>query len=103
MYALQLGSAKTLQMSGTPVSLPKVVNLVTGWNWLPCPYQSPALLGGQQSRPTFGYAQGDQYKSQAAFAEYYEGYGWYGTLTTLQPGQGYKLKISGSGPAAFQP
>ena len=38
---------------------------------------------------------GDQLKSQQAFTEYWgPDIGWFGTLTTLEPGQGYTLKAA---------
>lgn len=36
--------------------------------------------------------EGDIIKSQRAFANYYDGYGWYGSLTRLYPGEGLKYK-----------
>ena len=60
------------------------------WTWLSYPLQSPAAVADALQ---YNAQQGDQIKSQQAFAEYYEGYGWFGT-TTLEPGQGYKLKAA---------
>jgi hypothetical protein len=99
MYAVKASSSKTLTVTGTPTALPKAIILADGWNFLPCPYSSVVPLAGHV--PTFSYAQGDAYKSQLQFAEYYSGYGWFGTLTTLQPGLGYKAKVRGGGPACF--
>ena len=44
---------------------------------------------------------GDIAKSQTAFYEYYEGYGWFGTLSQISPGLGYKVKTSAGGQAVF--
>jgi len=98
-YALRLGAASTLTLSGVPTSLPKTILLSAGWAWVPCPYQTsvPIAVGA----PLFGFEQGDQFKSQSSFSEYYAGYGWFGTLTLLEPGAGYRVKISSSGSATY--
>ena len=62
---------------------------------MPLPKHGPSSGG----RPhTFGYANGDQLH----FSEYYDGYGWFGTLTTLEPGSGYQAKVAAGGSATFQ-
>jgi len=101
-YRLKLSSATspTLILAGTPVSLPKTTTLNSGWTWLPVPYlTSVSLTAGA---PSFSYAQGDQFKSQTSFSEFYDGYGWFGTLATLQPGNGYSVKVVTGGSAVFQ-
>uniref|UniRef100_A0A7S3ANW4 Uncharacterized protein n=1 Tax=Haptolina ericina TaxID=156174 RepID=A0A7S3ANW4_9EUKA len=100
MYAVKVTGSAALIVSGTPVALPKSVTFNSGWNFLPCPYQTSRPL--VDSVPTFTYTTGSQLKSQMEFAEYYEGFGFYGTLTNLQPGLGYKLKVSVGGPATFK-
>jgi hypothetical protein len=64
------------------------------------PYQTTVDLTA--STPSFAYSQGDQYKSQVAFTEYYAGYGWFGTLTQLVPGNGYRIKVATGGQATFE-
>jgi len=100
MYALKLMAASSLSVSGTPVSLPKSATLADGWTWLPSPYQGTVTLS--DAAPVFSYQQGDQIKSQAAFSEFYAGFGWFGTLTTMQPGAGYRVKVAAGGSATFQ-
>jgi len=99
MYQVKLAASGTLVISGAPVALPRAVSLSAGWTWLPCPYLSSVTLAS--GVPSFNYASGDQFKSQSQFAEFYPGYGWFGTLATLHPGSGYKLKVAGSGSATF--
>ena len=48
-----------------------------------------------------GYVQGDSIKSIVKFAQFYDGYGWFGPLTTLSPGTGYMFKLANAGKAAF--
>ena len=70
MYAVKLGSSATLSVTGMPTTLPKTVSLNSGWTFVPCPFQSSIALS--TGAPSFTYTQGDQYKSQAQFAEYCE-------------------------------
>eukprot|EP00326_Haptolina_ericina_P010239 CAMPEP_0181227924 /NCGR_PEP_ID=MMETSP1096-20121128/33060_1 /TAXON_ID=156174 ORGANISM="Chrysochromulina ericina, Strain CCMP281" /NCGR_SAMPLE_ID=MMETSP1096 /ASSEMBLY_ACC=CAM_ASM_000453 /LENGTH=77 /DNA_ID=CAMNT_0023321387 /DNA_START=6 /DNA_END=239 /DNA_ORIENTATION=- len=73
-----------------------------GWTWLPCPYQTAQpLQTGAPASSALPYTQGDQFKSQTSFSEFYAGYGWYGTLTTIKPGFGYKAKTASGGARQF--
>ena len=38
------------------------------------------------------FENGDYIKDQTSYADYYEGSGWFGSLTTMVPGYGYMLK-----------
>jgi len=100
MYAFRtLTTGKSFVVRGTPVSLPKQITLYTGWTWIPCPYQTTVALSA--GVPTYSYAATNQVKSQTLFAEYYDGYGWFGTLSTMVPGAGYKVKVTSGGIATF--
>jgi len=99
MYAVKLSGAATMRVNGTPTTLPKSITLASGWTWLPCPYQAAVDLS--VGAPVFAYSGGAQFKSQSAFSEYYDGFGWFGTLTTLQPGRGYKVMVADGGSAVF--
>ena len=100
MYSAYLAESATLTVSGIPVSLPMVLMLYSGWTWISNPYQQPIAL--PEGVPIFSFSQGDQIKSQSEFAEYYAGFGWFGTLMSLQPGSGYKVRVAGGGTATFQ-
>ena len=102
MYAIKLATAATLSVTGMPATLPKTVTLTSGWSWLPLPYPSALALASASPSPVNAFAAGDQFKSQSEFAEFYDGYGWYGTLSQLNPGQGYKIKVATGGEATFQ-
>ena len=75
-----------------------------GWNYCPCPYQTETALA--QAFPTTGssalsWTTSDLLKSQMSFSTYYEGYGWFGNLRNILPGEGYKLKLAAGGTTAF--
>jgi len=101
MFALKLASPASLVLTGTPVSLPMAFTLSSGWTWMPMPYQTSVSLAA--GLPSFDYQGGSNIKSQSTFSEYYDGYGWFGTLTTLEPGVGYRIKVPAGGPTSFEP
>jgi len=99
MYTVKLANAGTLSLSGTPVVFPKAATLNDGWTWLPMPFQTTMALG--EFMPSFAYQGGDEVKGQSQFAEYYDGFGWFGSLSVAEPGKGYKTKVSIGGSATF--
>ena len=79
-------SIRTVALSWNPAGF------VDGWTWLSYPLQSPATVADALQ---YNAQLGDQLKSQQAFTEYWgPDNGWFGTLTTLEPGQGYTLKAA---------
>jgi len=99
MYAVQLSLPSTLTFSGTPTTLPKSVSLNTGWTYLPCPYQTS--VGVSDGVPTgVDFNLNDMFKSQFSFTSYYPGYGWFGSLAAMDPGEGYNLQVTGTGGTA---
>lgn len=93
--------ADTLRIVGNPVALPQDLGVVSGWNWIGYPAQEPALTGDvlQDLTPQ----DGDIIKSLSAFATF-DGAsaGWLGSLATMGPGQGYKLKLGNSGTLTYR-
>merc|ERR1719399_247403 len=80
--------------------LPQSITLHTGWNWISFPHLTATtpLEGGM---PSFAFMNMDYLKSQVGFTTYYEGFGWYGTLTTLEPYKCYMMKLAQGGSATF--
>jgi hypothetical protein len=70
------------------------IPLETGWNWIGYPRsESTTLWTTTNTNGLFSNAQdGDFIKDQSNFATYYDGLGWFGALTTLEPGKGYFYK-----------
>jgi len=102
MYAVKLATSTTLTLSGVPVSLPKAIDMTVGWVWMPNPYLTTKAASEYMPSHSGGYVAGDQVKSQFSFSEYYGVYGWYGTLTSFEPGTGYRLKVTNGGTATFE-
>ena len=91
-YMVKTSVPCTVTMPGTtalPSQHPITVD-ANGWTWIgyPVAYDMDinAALDGLAS------LEGDVLKSQEGYAEFYEGYGWYGSLSTLMPGMGLMYK-----------
>ena len=91
-YQIRASEACTVEMTGAmanPADHP--VTLVAGWNWIGYPVSASMTITEALSGIT--PQSGDMLKSQNdGYASYLEGYGWYGSLGTLQPGMGLMYK-----------
>ena len=94
MCKVKKASAGSFVFTGEVVSLPLTVTFTPGWNYVPCPYQVSTALGWAFG--SLALASGDTLKSQMQFSTYYEGFGWFGQLVSLEPGQGYEMKTAGN-------
>lgn len=75
------------------------ITIVPGWNYIGYPAHfwmslDEALIGLEPSN-------GDMIKSQYEYANYYEGYGWFGSLNYLNPGMGYMYKSTSADTLTF--
>ena len=88
-----MDSAQTLTLEGIPVPLDTPITIRSGVNWIPYLRHDAQDLQGLTSlaAPIFDYQNLDQIKSQSQFSTFYAGYGWYGSLTSMVPGQSYVL------------
>ena len=87
MYMINVGASHDLELSGELVG-PTSITIHKGWNWIGFPMSEAVsvtdALAGFEAKP------GDQIKSKDnGFASYNSQYGWGGTLSTLNPGEGY--------------
>ena len=75
------------------------VSFTAGWNWFSVnTLLSDMTLG--KVLPSVN-TNGDYIKNQVASATYYTGFGWFGTLTTIDPTKLHKLKIQNSSNISF--
>ena len=100
-YMVKTSVPCTVTLSGTmalPSQHPITVD-ANGWTWIgyPLAYDMDinAALDGLAS------LEGDVLKSQEGYAEFYEGYGWFGSLASFLPGRGYMYKSTSASPATF--
>ena len=93
-YKIKLSEPGTVLHEGTPVDPGATpVPIANGWNWigyLPAqPMSVATALGDLEAR---GLLNGDEIvKGLSLFAEWNSG--WFGSLETMSPGEGYKLYL----------
>jgi hypothetical protein len=92
MYKIRTGASCTAVMIGeaaSPADHPVVIN--SGWNWIGFPVSHSVDVADALSG--FTPADGDVIKGRNSSTSYLADYNmWYGTLNTLEPGQGYMYK-----------
>ncbi|MDP8209350.1 MAG: tandem-95 repeat protein [Candidatus Stygibacter australis] len=91
-YKLNALNNVTWEYTGLPVDPQSMIySLTTGWNWISYAPQTPEDIN-------FALAAldnaGISIKSQTQSSIYYEGMGWFGSLTQLQPLGGYMLNAN---------
>lgn len=75
------------------------ITLNPGWNWIG--YVPDTEMPLSAVLTSFTPNDGDILKSRTVFTSYYANWGWYGNLTTLTPGQGYRYQSTGNGSQSF--
>ena len=76
-----------LSFDGAPVDPQTVIALSTGWNWISYLPQGSLSIG--DALVNLAASEGDKIKTLGPYADYYEGFGWFGSLEFLNPGTGY--------------
>lgn len=89
MYRLKMDAPTSIMMTGlkaNPLSHP--ITVVKGWNHIG--FISSVPMEVEEAFAGLDAAPGDILKNQTSYAYFYEGYGWYGSisLTSISPGQG---------------
>ncbi len=94
-YKIKTISPCVIEMAGeetTSASHPITIDF--GWNWIGYPVSTGMSVATAFSDIT--PTNGDQVKGQDGYANYYEGMGWMGTLSTITPGMGLLYKSNSS-------
>ncbi|MBC8197683.1 MAG: T9SS type A sorting domain-containing protein [Candidatus Marinimicrobia bacterium] len=96
MYLINIQNEFTLEMVGYAVDVElDTVNVSTGWNWIGfTPQYSIAI---NEALESLNSATGDIIKSQNSYAEFIENYGWFGSLSYMEPKDGYMLRSTYEG------
>ena len=96
MYKIKMGKADTLEFEGAAVPPPThPVSIKAGWNWIGyLPKYSKTVSEGLS---TLIAADGDYIKNQTRSATFYDGFGWFGELESLEPWDGFMLKSGHAG------
>jgi hypothetical protein len=93
MYKVKVNTACTLTVSGTAVLSATPINLAGGWNWVA--YLPTTVMPIATALDSIkGHVQEVKNLTQSAT---YNGTTWSGTLTQLEPGHGYAIKMSRPG------
>ncbi len=98
MYKFRLANAGKLKYRGEPVDpANNAVTLNAGWNWISFLGQNLIPIDEALANVT-GLSTGDVIKSQRQFATFAgPGVGWIGSLSVMEPGQGYMYKAVSDG------
>jgi hypothetical protein len=93
MYKLQMDADATLTITGVPVDVPShPISLISGWNWLGYLPQNPGDVG--MALASLGdNAEFINSQSSGVSTNFGADNGWFGSLETLDPGNGYLLKM----------
>jgi hypothetical protein len=75
------------------------VTLSQGWTWIGYVPSTEMDINAAMSGMT--PASGDKLKSQQGYADYYVGYGWFGSLAMIEPGMGLMYYSTSSTPVTF--
>jgi len=105
MGMLRLKEAATLEIMAVPVNTNEtVLPLTTNWNWIS--YLPMFSLSLDEALDSIN-GKAEVIVGQQGFSEYVDNNGWFGTLNTLEPFQGYKIKMKSSAdlqyPVTFSP
>ncbi|MBQ3595626.1 MAG: right-handed parallel beta-helix repeat-containing protein [Bacteroidales bacterium] len=88
MYMINMTEDHELQLKGKLVDpVQNAITLEHGWNWIG--YQLNQELDLNDALSKLSANNGDFIKTHNGIAQYIQGYGWWGTLTTMKPGVGY--------------
>ena len=89
MYMVTVSVPCTISLRGKQLNPEKKFITLNkrGWNWIGYPIDKETTLSDAFSN--LNVYTGDQLKFQSDISTYYDGFGWYGDIQTLTPGQGY--------------
>jgi hypothetical protein len=75
------------------------ITLSQGWTWIG--YVPSTAMDVNSAMEGINAVVGDKLKSQQGYADFYEGYGWYGSLNTIEPGMGLMYYSTNDEPVTF--
>ena len=89
-----MSEAATLTITGVPVNVSTTpIELIAGWNWIG--YLPNFNLDINDALTSLGeYA--FYFKGQVGYSDYYDGYGWLGTIDTFDNLSMYKINLVSS-------
>jgi hypothetical protein len=99
-YRVITNSACTVTMTGN-IAVPSEhpITLSQGWTWIG--YVPSTTMDINVAMAGINAVTGDKLKSQQGYADYYPGYGWFGSLSTIEPGMGLMYYSTSVDPVTF--
>jgi hypothetical protein len=94
-YQMKLNSSNNLTVNGLCVDVADPISLASGWSWIGYKPQNAGDINTVLGSLT--PSEGDFIQTIGATADYYEGFGWFGTLESMIPGKGYQIRMANSG------
>ena len=95
MYMVNTSAESSLSFTGLPINPAYTsIPLLTGWNWIG--YTPQTSLSLDEALAGLTPQDGDQIKSRASYSSYVSGQGWVGSLSAMNPGEGYKYYSANS-------
>ena len=99
-YRVITNAPCTVTMTGdAAVPSQHPITLGQGWTWIG--YVPSTTMSVDPAMVSVDAVQGDRLKSQQGYADFYPGYGWYGSLNTMEPGMGLMYYSTSSNPVSF--
>ena len=91
MYMVKAHQADEIAITGAVANpTDHTIHINTGWNWIG--YVKNQSMNVDEALANLTPSDESIIKSHNNFTTYYEGYGWFGDLAALEPGQGYMFK-----------
>jgi len=95
MYKINMLNSDALALRGTFIDINTTIfNLSEGWNWIG--YSPQSSIGIETALLNIPHNYATYIKSQSEYADYYSDFGWFGTLETMHPLNGYLLFLTES-------
>ncbi len=95
-YKIKLNNAGEMTYQGLEFDFEnEQIPVNAGWNWIGYPLSGEMSVSDYLGSLT--KVANDYIKDQLVSSTFYDGYGWYGQLSMMQPGNGYVLKVGNSG------
>jgi hypothetical protein len=99
-YRVVASTPCTVTMTGTEaVPSQHPITLNHGWTWMG--YVPSTAMDVNTAMAGMEATDGDMLKSQLGYSDYYEGYGWFGSLNTIEPGMGLMYYSSNGETVSF--
>ncbi|MCG8475500.1 MAG: LamG domain-containing protein [Cytophagales bacterium] len=99
-YYVDLKEAVSFTVSGAQADVSSTsISLKQGWNWISYLPQHGASV--TEVMAALNPATGDVVKSHTQFAIYDKNAGWVGSLTSMEPGKGYRVKLAAAQTFAY--